>query len=171
MNIQTFLRLTIAKRIQQYMNENNLNNKEFIAETDRDEFNQANKTFLKEVPLSKLLNGDSISMKSLESLTNFFDLEFSEFIFGTDEDKLYLIRIILYNILGNGFLFNQDELEELQAQLKFRKSKEATLNYWLISIPQTTQTIAVAKSLLCSLLKYGRFSKEYCKRPITEYLA
>lgn len=175
MDIQTFLRLTIAKRIQQYMDENSLNNKEFIAEIERNEFNQTKYTMITEVELSKILNGRTISINALKSLKNLIypnpddikpsaNIDVSELVFGTDEDKLYLIRIILYNILGNSFLFYQDELRELQDRLKFRKSKEATFNYWLIDIPQTDQTTTVAKSLLWLLFEDSRFFKEYFAR-------
>ena len=105
------------------------------------------------------------------------DTSFEEVLFGDDSDKLYFIRIILYNLLGNEIFFNIQEIEKAQShpKVKFKNLPNASLEYWIISVAETPQTKTVSSLLFYALLQDAKFSRNYFNKiykdhnPLKEY--
>ncbi|HFI0468456.1 TPA: hypothetical protein ACGOYW_001887, partial [Streptococcus suis] len=80
------------------------------------------------------------------------------------DNKLYLIRIVLYSILGSRTLFPHEELERLHQNQKFVKLPSSLLNYWTIPIPEISEIQKVSNILTLLLCKNHDFSKIYFEK-------
>ncbi|HEM3653813.1 TPA: hypothetical protein U1C45_002145 [Streptococcus suis] len=160
MNIKQFLNANIGRRLKTYISSNYKNNKELIAKLDREKY------YWKEPKLSQIINGanDSISLNDLDTLAHIYQEEYSEIVFGNDDDKLYLIRIILYSILVNGTLFSHEELEKLHKNRKFAKLPSNLLNFWTVTVPKNREIQKVSNILILLLCKNHNFLKLYFEK-------
>lgn len=172
MDIRSFLNKNIGRRLQLYLENNNLKNEDALRKIHLYNNDEKNDIILTPSSLSKILNGkkQSLSKNNLNDIANkIMDDSFEYIVFGDDNDKLYFIRIILYNLIANGLLFNQQELEEIHENAKFQKLSNSTLEYWVISITQTPKIKKIAELLFYSLLQDAKFSQLYFKKIYEEH--
>lgn len=172
MDIRSFLNKNIGRRLQLYLENNNLKNEDAIRKIQLYNNDEKNDIILTQSALSKILNGkkQSLSKNNLNDIANkIMDDSFEYIVFGDDDDKLYFIRILLYNLIANGLLFNQQELEEIHENAKFQKLSNSTLEYWVISITQTPKIKKIAELLFYSLLQDAKFSQLYFKKIYEEH--
>lgn len=172
MDIRSFLNKNIGRRLQLYLENNNLKNEDALRKIHLYNNDEKNDIILTPSSLSKILNGkkQSLSKNNLNDIANkIMDDSFEYIVFGDDNDKLYFIRIILYNLIANGLLFNQQELEEIHENAKFQKLSNSTLEYWVISITQTPKIKKIADLLFYSLLQDAKFSQLYFKKIYEEH--
>lgn len=172
MDIRSFLNKNIGRRLQLYLENNNLKNEDAIRKIQLYNNDEKNDIILTKSALSKILNGkkQSLSQNNLNDIANkIMDDSFEYIVFGDDNDKLYFIRILLYNLIANGLLFNQQELEEIHENAKFQKLSNSTLEYWVISITQTPKIKKIAELLFYSLLQDAKFSQLYFKKIYEEH--
>ena len=172
MDIRSFLNKNIGRRLQLYLDNNNLKNGDAIRKIQLYNNDEKNDIILTQSALSKILNGkkQSLSKNNLNDIANkIMDDSFEYIVFGDDNDKLYFIRILLYNLIANGLLFNQQELEEIHENAKFQKLSNSTLEYWVISITQTPKIKKIAELLFYSLLQDAKFSQLYFKKIYEEH--
>lgn len=172
MDIRSFLNKNIGRRLQLYLENNNLKNEDAIRKIHLYNNDEKNDIILTQSALSKILNGkkQSLSKNNLNDIANkIMDESFEYIVFGDDNDKLYFIRILLYNLIANGLLFNQQELEEIHENAKFQKLSNSTLEYWVISITQTPKIKKIAELLFYSLLQDAKFSQLYFKKIYEEH--
>ena len=172
MDIRSFLNKNIGRRLQLYLENNNLKNEDALRKIHLYNNDEKNDIILTPSSLSKILNGkkQSLSKNNLNDIANkIMDDSFEYIVFGDDNDKLYFIRIILYNLIANGLLFNQQELEEIHENAKFQKLSKSTLEYWVISITQTPKIKKIADLLFYSLLQDAKFSQLYFKKIYEEH--
>lgn len=172
MDIRSFLNKNIGRRLQLYLENNNLKNEDAIRKIQLYNNDEKNDIILTKSALSKILNGkkQSLSQNNLNDIANkIMDDSFEYIVFGDDNDKLYFIRILLYNLIANGLLFNQKELEEIHENAKFQKLSNSTLEYWVISITKTSKIKKIAELLFYSLLQDAKFSQLYFKKIYEEH--
>ncbi|MDG4527299.1 hypothetical protein [Streptococcus suis] len=162
MNIKQFINANIGRRLKKHITTNYKNNRALIADIDNSEY--ASWT---EATLAKIINGTnpSISLTDLDTLAYIYQIDnYSEIVFGSDEDKLYLIRIILYSILGSGTLFSHKELEKLHKNQKFVKLPSVLLNYWTVTVPNNIEIQRISNTLTLLLCKNHDFLEVYFKK-------
>lgn len=172
MDIRTFLNKNIGRRLQLYLENNNLKNEDAIRKIQLYNNDEKNDIILTQSALSKILNGkkQSLSQNNLNDIANkIMDNSFEYIVFGDNNDKLYFIRMLLYNLIANGLLFNQKELEEIHENAKFQKLSNSTLEYWVISITKTPKIKKIAELLFYSLLQDAKFSQLYFKKIYEEH--
>jgi len=179
MDIRIFLNKNIGRRLQIFLKNNNIKNKDAIKNLDFYNSDK-NEKLMTNTTLSKILNGNqnSLSEQNMNDIANkIMDTSFEEVLFGDDSDKLYFIRIILYNLLGNEIFFNIQEIEKAQShpKVKFKNLPNASLEYWIISVAETPQTKTVSGLLFYALLQDAKFSRNYFNKiykdhnPLKEY--
>lgn len=166
MSIRQFLYENISRRLKHQINsKHNGKNKELIAYLEEDYPRLDEEKLWTEYTLSKILNGkSSLSLNDLDTLAFIYKEEYSEIVFGNDDNKLYLIRIVLYSILGSRTLFSHEELERLHQNQKFVKLPSSLLNYWTIPIPEISEIQKVSNILTLLLCKNHDFSKLYFEK-------
>ncbi|HFI0776273.1 TPA: hypothetical protein ACGO6N_001168 [Streptococcus suis] len=166
MSIRQFLYENISRRLKHQINsKHNGKNKELIAYLEKCYPRLDEEELWTECTLSKILNGkSSLSLNDLDTLAFIYKEEYSEIVFGNDDNKLYLIRIVLYSILGSRTLFSHEELERLHQNQKFVKLPSSLLNYWTIPIPEISEIQKVSNILTLLLCKNHDFSKLYFEK-------
>ncbi|HFI0449373.1 TPA: hypothetical protein ACGOY6_001613 [Streptococcus suis] len=166
MSIRQFLYENISRRLKHQINsKHNGKNKELIAYLEKCYPRLDEEESWTECTLSKILNGkSSLSLNDLDTLAFIYKEEYSEIVFGNDDNKLYLIRIVLYSILGSRTLFSHEELERLHQNQKFVKLPSSLLNYWTIPIPEISEIQKVSNILTLLLCKNHDFSKLYFEK-------
>ncbi|WP_449454735.1 hypothetical protein [Streptococcus suis] len=168
MSIRRFLYENISRRLKHQINsKHNGKNKELIAYLEEwyPRLDEEDGKVWTERTLSKILNGkSSLSLTDLDILAFIYKEEYNEIVFGNDENKLYLIRIVLYSILGSRTLFLHEELKKLHQSQKFVKLPSRLLNYWTIPIPEISEIQKVRNILILLLCKNHNFSKLYFEK-------